>query len=274
MVDHSSARRSPWVFFGLAYAFSWVFWVPAALFGRDFTASVWGIPYLLGSFGPSIAGIVLVHRTRGRLERRAFWRRVVDPKRVSAGWYLFILLIVPASLGGALLIRRAGSGALPELTALSQVVANPGLIVGLMVSSLLVGEISEELGWRGVGLDRLLARWSPIAASLITAPFWIAWHLPLFFMEGTSQHAWGLGTADFWFYVAPIVPLSVLETWCAVKNRRSILAPILLHFAYNFALSVVYPIPMPVFGLTALFLTIAAAGVILVTGLEESESGG
>ena len=264
-------KGSPWLFIALAYVLSWLCWVPAAAFGRDFTASLWAIPYLLGGFGPSVAGIILVYRNRDTAGRRAFWRRVVDPKRISGGWYLFILLIFPAIVAGALLLSGAMGGSLPELGTLSEISANPGLLVGLLLFNLVGGPISEELGWRGVGLDRMLARWSPLAASLITAPFWVVWHAPLFFMEGTSQYSWGLGTVDFWFYVASVVPLSVLETWSAVKNRRSILAAILLHFTYNFTISLIFPMSTRVFGLTALLLTVAAVGVVLVTGLEEPD---
>jgi len=274
MVDHETARRSPWCFFALAYALSWLFWVPAALFGRAYTASLWVIPYMLGGFGPSVAGIILIYRNRDREGRRAFWRRVVDARRISAQWYVFMLLVFPVTLAGAVLLSRAAGGSTPELATLSQIAANPALIVGLMVTNMLGGPLSEELGWRGVGLDRLLGRWPPLLASLITAPIWVAWHAPLFFMEGTSQHTWGLWTADFWIYAVSVLPLSVLETWCAVKNERSILAPILLHFAYNFTLSLVFPVSTPVFALTAVLLSAAAAGVVLLTGPEESRVGG
>jgi membrane protease YdiL (CAAX protease family) len=267
MTKHVQERRSPWVFIALAYTLSWLLWVPAAVFGRDYTSSLWAIPYILGGFGPSVAGIILVHRNRDEGERRAFWRRVVDPKLISVGWYLFIFLVVPAIVGGSVLIGRAVTGSAPELRTLAERVANPGLLVGLIIFNLLGGPISEELGWRGVGLDRLLERWSPLAASLITAPFWFAWHAPLFFMVGTSQHSWGLGTADFWFYFASVVPLSVLVTWCAIENRRSILAAILIHFVYNLALSMVFPVSTLVFGFSALLLSVAAVGVVLVTGL-------
>jgi len=33
------------------------------------------IPFLVGGFGPSIAGIIIVYRTQGREGRGEFWRR-------------------------------------------------------------------------------------------------------------------------------------------------------------------------------------------------------
>jgi membrane protease YdiL (CAAX protease family) len=98
---------------------------------------------------------------------------------------------------------------------------------------------------------------------LLIAPFWLAWHFPLFFIEGTTQSAWGIGTLSFWLFVVTIIPLSILFTWAYAQNRRSILAPILLHFAYNFTLSLVYPLPMTVNLLHTTGLLIAAAAVVL-----------
>ncbi len=76
-------NRRLWSFFALTYGLSWIFWIPAAVFGQDFTTTAWGIPYLVAGFGPSAAGVIMMYRTRDRGERRDFWRRVVDFKRIS-----------------------------------------------------------------------------------------------------------------------------------------------------------------------------------------------
>lgn len=89
--------------------------------------------------------------------------------------------------------------------------------------------------------DQLQKKWSPLFSSLILAPFWWAWHLPLFFMSGTTHYNWGVGTTHFWLFLAGAFPLSILLAWVYNHNDRSILAAVLLHFMANFTLSLVHP---------------------------------
>ena len=253
-----------WSFFVLTFALSWVFWVPAALFGRDFTSTAWGIPYILGGFGPSAAGIIMVYHTRDKEGRRDFWRRVIDFRRISVGWYLFIVFIFPILFGASVALGSLLGAPAPGFEALTQIAANPLALVPMVIIGIFGGPLSEELGWRGFALDQLQERWSPLVSSLILAPFWWAWHLPLFFMSGTAQYAWGFGTPAFWLFLVGIVPLSVLLTWAHNRNGRSILAAILLHFTYNFTLGLVYPFSLTVNLLQMSLLLITAVGVVAV----------
>jgi membrane protease YdiL (CAAX protease family) len=164
---------------------------------------------------------------------------VVDFKRISAEWYLFILLVFPAVSALSILLHSLLGDPPSDFDVLAQIVANPTVLVGMVIGGIITGPLSEELGWRGFALDELRARWSPLVSSLIIAPFWWAWHLPLFFMSGTTQHVWGFGTPSFWLFMIGTAPLCVLLTWVYQKNDRSILAAVLLHFTYNFTLGLV-----------------------------------
>jgi membrane protease YdiL (CAAX protease family) len=46
-------------------------------------------------------------------------------------------------------------------------VAQPLSLISLTVMMFFLGPFSEEFGWRGFALDRLLARWSALPSSLI-----------------------------------------------------------------------------------------------------------
>jgi membrane protease YdiL (CAAX protease family) len=52
---------------------------------------------------------------------------------------------------------------------------------------ILVGGGQEELGWRGYILDPLEERLGPWLGNLVLGVVWAVWHLPLFFIPGTSQ---------------------------------------------------------------------------------------
>jgi membrane protease YdiL (CAAX protease family) len=116
-------------------------------------------------------------------------------------------------------------------------------VIALQV--LLVGPLSEELGWRGYALEALQSRWGALASSLMVGLLWSLWHLPLFFVseESNFYYEWGFGTGLFWLFILRMTLISVIMTWVYNNNGRSILSAILLHFAYNFTFSFVYPIP-------------------------------
>jgi membrane protease YdiL (CAAX protease family) len=258
-----SRRRNLWIFFGLTFGLSWVLWIAAAVSGQDVTATAWGIPFILGGFGPSVAGIYMIRRTRGKKARRDFWRRVVDVRRISFGWYLVIFPIFPGVFAATLLVNGLLGGGQPELNTLSQVAANPTMLLGMIIIGLMGGPLSEELGWRGFALEALQERWSPLVSSAILAPIWWIWHLPLFFVETTTHYSWGLGTPSFWLFAAQILPLSVLFTWGYNRNGRSILAAVLLHFTCNFTLSLVYPYSVQVFAVQVILLFVAVGALVL-----------
>jgi len=266
MTDNAPSRGDLAIFLALTYGISWLFWVPTAIFGGRPTESLWVIPFLLGGFGPSVAGVIMVYRRRDRVGRRRFWRRVVDGKRISPGWYAFILLLPPALYVISLLVNGFLMNEPPALPTLEQIAANPLSLVGLLIIGVLAGPLSEELGWRGFAQDRLQARMSPLVSSLVVATFWWAWHLPLFFMAGTTQSEWGVFTPSFWLFMAGTAPLSVLHGLVYNRNDRSILAAILLHFAYNFTLSLVGPLSPQLFAVETVLLFVTTVGVVVVVG--------
>ena len=63
--------------------------------------------------------------------------------------------------------------------------------LGSFLPLLIIGPLSEEIGWRGYALERLQTRWNALTSSLIVGLVWALWHLPLFMMVGTSQYEFG-----------------------------------------------------------------------------------
>jgi membrane protease YdiL (CAAX protease family) len=262
----TSASGSPWIFFALTYGSTWLFWIPAAVSGQDVNASAWLIAYILGGFGPSAVGIVLLYRSNDKASRHAFWRRVVDIKRISAGWYVFILLVFPVLLGFSFLLDALVSGSKPGFETLAQIAADPLMLIGMVVIGIVTGPLSEELGWRGFALDRLQARWSGLVSSLILGLFWWGWHLPLFFVVGAAQYEWGWGSLRFWSFLFGVIPLSILMTWVYNHNGRSILSAVLLHFAHNLTLNLVHPVSAAVTFYQTVLLFATAIGVVILCG--------
>ncbi len=199
---------------------------------------------ILYVFGPSVAGVLLMLLTYDRLEQRVFWRRVFGFKRISTSWYLFIILLFPTIIAASLGFNALLGGVLPEMPYLTQIAAQPILLIPVMVEVLVRGPLSEELGWRGYTLDVGLTQWGGLRSSLIIAIIWWVWHLPLFAWAsyGSVHYQWGWFTPEFWGFMFAIIPLGILLAWVSLRNHRSILAGILLHFCFNLT-----------FGLTSAF---------------------
>lgn len=140
----------------LTFAISWTLWALIAATGLEINTNLTaGLAYVVGGFGPALAGAILVRRSAKPSD---LWPRILQPQRIRPVWWGVVLLLYPATI---LVVY---------------------LIVGLIPITVLfiatVGPISEEPGWRGYALDRLQACHSPLVASLILGVVWWAWHLP------------------------------------------------------------------------------------------------
>lgn len=225
---------SPWFFFILAFAWSWLFWILAALFSRGDHEILTTSLHYIGGIGPLFAAIALVYLKQDQKGRRDYWQRVIDFKRIRGSWYAVIFLVPPVLAGLSVLIDIISGGDGIQLEAAEKFQNQPLMIIPFAIFILLFGPIPEELGWRGYVLDRLQVRWSALSSSIILGIIWAAWHLPLFFIEGSYQYNLGLGNVSFWIFMAFIVTQAVLTSWIYNNNNRSTASAILFHFMVNF----------------------------------------
>lgn len=232
-------------------------------FGISWTAFLLDQPVAF-VFGPSAAGVILVRLTYMPRARRDFWRRVLDFRRISAGWTLFIILILPALLAASILLDVLLGGSFPEWPNLARVLAQPWLLPLVVIQTLLQGALSEELGWRGYALDVSLKKWGALRCGLLIGAFWWAWHLPLFSWPsyGSAHYQWGWFTPMFWGFLLNVIPLCLLMTWAYVRNRASILSAILIHFFFNFTLGMATPFSERVFFIMGILLFVTVVLVI------------
>lgn len=225
---------SPWLFFATTLGITWFFWLLVVALGLGVDSAAGALLLLAGLAGPGVAGVGFVYLVYDEPGRRDFWNRVTGLRRIGVRWVLVILLFPPAVIATAaavdLLLGGPGAawGEGVREFATSPLAILPALFFATLPP------ILEELGWRGYALDRLQANHSALGASLILGVVWSAWHLPLFFIEGTFQQGLGVGTPAFWLFLVGIVLLSVVFTWVYNHTARSVLGVILLHGWVNF----------------------------------------
>lgn len=225
---------APWIYFVATFVWTWLIWGVAILIGATMETATGFILLLLGVIGPAVTGITFTYLTRDQEGRRDYWKRVIDFKRIPGKWYLVIFLFVPIlnMLAALLDVLTGGNGATWGEAALN-VLTNPLSIIPSILFSSLIPFI-EELGWRGYVLDRLQEKQSALISSLVLGVVWSAWHLPLFFVQGSYQAGLGVGTLAFWLFFVGVVPLSLPFTWIYNNTCRSTLAVILFHSMVNF----------------------------------------
>ena len=229
MRKEDKSLRELWIFFGLTLGLTYlVFWGPLAVLripGASLSGASgppWAIAlYIIGGFTPSLVAIILSWRSKSL---RVIWKRL-DPRTVSLKWHLMILgMVILCTVGQLMVIQLLGYEFDPSLF-LTRIM--------LLLPLLILGPLSEELGWRGYALDRLQSRWNALTSSLILGVIWSLWHLPLFYIVGTSQYLYDI---SFLGFMLGTTTTSVLYTWVYNNTRGSIWSAVFFHWIYTFAL--------------------------------------
>jgi uncharacterized protein len=226
-----------WAFFTLTFAWSWTFWLASVAFKPKSTPLATTLMFV-GSFGPSLAAVLVVAKACGRVGLRAWLGRCLQwPNGGRQGWrwFAFALLFPLAVMSVAAGLHLATGGLMPT----SLAAAHPLMAVANIFLVLLVGgPLGEEFGWRGYALPGLQERMGWRTASLGLGLIWGVWHLPLFFIEGTSQAHIPLA-----LFLLSVVAMSVLFAWLVNHTQGSVVAALLLHTGINFWPSVVPVLP-------------------------------
>ena len=106
----------------------------------------------------------------------------------------------------------------------------PWIPLSFVAILVLGGPLGEEPGWRGFALPRLLGRMNALAASLVLGILWVVWHLPLFWLEGSSQAGGSIP-----LFAGAVCAFSFLFTWAYLKTGSNLFAAVLFHSGINTA---------------------------------------
>src|SRR5829696_4725289 len=261
--------RHPLVsFFTLAYALTWLAWSPWYLS----RAGVGLLPYdaegisdylnpVALIIGPTLSAFVMTGVTEGREGVARLLRRIVL-WRVGIGWYLFVLVGIPAItvlstvvLPGALASFQASE--VPSTLFLYAVAGPVFLFIG--------GPVFEEIGWRGFALPRLQRLYGPLVGSIVLGALWGLWHLPLFLIPSWDTPHGSL--LDVALFVTWAVSITIVFTWVFNNTKGSVLLAILAHGSINSAAVSVYalfPAPIVTGGIANVVVGFGVAALLIV----------
>lgn len=211
------------VFVGLTLAWSWSVWSLLFLFGGrgallQHPPTVAFVIAALGALGPSLAAVLLTALTEGRAGLAALGARLRDGR--AGRWWLALALI------------PAVTALTPLLRALAGVETGASQMAPLLLPSLGLGlfaGLTEEFGWRGYLLPRLLQRMSPLRAALVVGGVWGGlWHgmADYFGLHGEGAVFWGL-----LLLLGPVLltAWSLVLTVVYTHTRGSLRVAVLMH---------------------------------------------
>jgi membrane protease YdiL (CAAX protease family) len=255
----SLLRRYPVVaYFLLAYAISWVFWLPLAASSHGWLpvhlpATVF---YSLAGLGPVCAALVVSHAEGGRTAVRALLGKLMR-WRVGVRWYLVAILGYPAlwlaGLGIDVLLGGTPAWPPPDLADLHMPFWFLMAIMPLFV-------LGEEIGWRGYALPRLQRDRSALSASLILSVLWSLWHIPSFLTRNSIHQDQSFALFMFW-----ILQMTTVLTWLYNNTGGSVLHTWFFHVAMNYA-GFLAPATMRARVLGSVFILAAVVLVVVLAG--------
>lgn len=232
MTEHEIPSYSfPWKYFVIAFAFSWIIWLPGVLAARG----LFELPIpefalaMIGAFGPFVSAFYLTRQNKGKEGVKTLIKRALN-FRIPLKW-LAAILVLPLAVAAAsrhLYIWRGGE--LPDSPVLGSPIA---IIVLFLFLFFFGGSVNEEFGWRGYALDRIQLKHSALLSSLILGFLWALWHLPLFFFRSLSQ-----SYMSFWIFLGLTCAIAVLMTWLHNNNGGNILVALLFHTIWNLSGSI------------------------------------
>jgi membrane protease YdiL (CAAX protease family) len=185
----------------------------------------------LGALSSSLTGVVLVviegrkGGLRELLSRALIWR-------VGIRWWAVALFFIIVPSVASLYLYHWLGGPVVDWSGLKPLYT----VVPDVILLTIAAGIGEEFGWRGFLLPRLQSRHNALVSGLMVGVAWATWHIPMFFIEGTSQYEQGLDGGllpAILGYSVFVIANSLLFTWLFNNTRGSVLLAAVFHGASN-----------------------------------------
>jgi len=257
--------KIPARFFIVTFSWTWFCWLAPMLSGRlgipavnSLMAAIGPVLGILASFGPAAGAVVSLLTYDGKGAARKFFKSFLS---FNFGWKAWVSIF--AIIGGAAFLAWI----IPEFFGFARppkYLPSLAMFPVYFFIMIVAGGGQEEIGWRGYIMTRLENKFGLVFGSLILGAVWAAWHIPLWFMQGTNQIY-----MNFFAFTIGCIGLSFFFSWIIEASGGRRLSGLIAHGAMN-AFMMLFPsiildaaVPQPRFWLSQIF--IFAAGVIVVT---------
>lgn len=199
----------PLRFFLMTFIWSWILWIPLVLCSykiitiSDRLLSSLTLPIvILGAFGPLAGALFVLRQEKDKRSIRKYLQGFLD---LNLGWKAFIIPII--IFGGSTFIAWF----FPELFGeerLSMLLPSIWIYIPCLIFMIFLGGGQEEFGWRGYALPILENKFGIWFANIVLGVIWAFWHIPLWFITGTSQTYMNFGG-----FILLMVGYSFILSW-------------------------------------------------------------
>ena len=159
-MTNNQNNRSPWKFFLLTFAYSWLIWIPSVLDGLGLelpfnVAEYSTVVVIIGAFAPLMAAITLVAGDGGWKGIKSFLGQALDFHIKPV--YLILALVLPLVIHviAHYLAYAVGLDVAQTLFPTEISIAPVILAIPYFLLMLVIGGGQEEFGWRGYAQEPL-----------------------------------------------------------------------------------------------------------------------
>lgn len=135
--------------------------------------------YGVSGYSPALSGLITVKKFSSNHRFIKFFKNCFNIKR-SLKEYLYVLIVTLILWTIPFIVVKFFKGK-------SILLSSPLISLAWITPIMIFGGGLEEIGWRGYLLPKLLSKYSSFKSSIIIGIIWSLWHLPLWFVVGTSQ---------------------------------------------------------------------------------------
>lgn len=232
--------RFPFRFFLTTFIWSWIIWTPLILGSlkiipvSDKLLSILTIPVIMiGVYGPLAGALFALHKEKVKGSSKKYLRSFLD---FRLGWKVYILPIF--IFGGSSFIAWF----LPELFGeerLPMILPSLWLFVPYLLIMIILGGGQEEFGWRGYALPILESKYGIWLANIILGIIWAIWHIPLWFIIGSSQSYMNFGG-----FIFLMVGYSFILSWTREISGNRPFSGLYVHGLFNAFIPLMPPLIM------------------------------
>lgn len=196
--------KSTTLFLVLAIVFSWFLYWPAINSAEPLANPLMLALYILASFGPGIAALLVQWHTSGIGEVKALLKKLIDLERQPKWLIASIALPCVFLLITVIIISYTQGISFSAISIGRWLLTIPTLILNLF----LFGVLSSALAWQGYFLPQLQNKYSALVASLFVGLAWGLWQVPTLYIEGV----FGIYQSIAWMFLE-MIALAIILTW-------------------------------------------------------------
>jgi len=222
-------KKIPIRFFIVTFTWSWLIWLPLILanyrlipVSKELLTVITMPVSILAAFGPAVGAFVSLHTLQGKGSIGIFLKSFLSLKFGWKAWTSIILIFSISTAIAWYTPELFGENRLPML--LPHIYIFP--LYWLFI--VLFGGGQEEIGWRAYILPFLEDRFGSLKGSTILGLVWACWHIPLWFIAGTSQTY-----MHFAGFVMLMLGYSFIFSWIMKSSGRRPLAGLIVHGTAN-----------------------------------------